>query len=172
VTGGRTKNARAPLSPLNYGNQAGAAQSTTARCRGESNDGKIFRGARRILEALRPRGDPAGLLAHRLAASYPDLEPYYDRADMISGVGQSRQSTGRKIEGGNILRSARRRELRARRCSSTTRPHFEEGARSSASPVLDARDHSSRRRTRGGRLSYCGSADAGWPIGATVVDFS
>jgi len=110
VTWRRNPNERSVrLQTLSYGNQAGggtvhygsvSCASTRTTSAPLAND--------RALWSVR---DPGRLFARRLALSYADLEPYYDRAEYELGVsGKAGNLQGRKVDGGNVFEAPRKRE--------------------------------------------------------------
>jgi len=111
VTWRPNSNARArPLSSMSYGNQAGGGtvHYGSLSWRMHADD---FRARSQTIERYGASAIPENSSLVDWPVSYAELEPYYDRAEYELGVsGKAGNVQGRKIEGGNVFESPRRRE--------------------------------------------------------------
>ncbi|MEA2990153.1 MAG: gluconate 2-dehydrogenase alpha chain [Alphaproteobacteria bacterium] len=111
VTWRPNANARAvPLATMSYGNQAGGGtvHYGSVSWRFHEDD---FRARSSTVERYGAAAIPADSSLTDWPLSYADLEPYYDRAEYELGVsGKAGNLQGRKIDGGNVFESPRRRE--------------------------------------------------------------
>jgi gluconate 2-dehydrogenase alpha chain len=112
VTWRPNANTRAvPLSPLNYGNQAGGGtvHYGAVSWRFHEDD---FRVRSATTERYGAAAVPDDCSVTDWPVSYAELEPYYDRAEYEIGVsGKAGNLQGRKIDGGNIFEAPRQREF-------------------------------------------------------------
>src|SRR5882672_11674311 len=111
VTWRPNANARAvPLGTMSYGNQAGGGtvHYGAVSWRFHEDD---FRARSSTIERYGASAIPADSSLIDWPLSYAELEPYYDRAEYDIGVsGKAGNLQGRKIEGGNVLESPRKRD--------------------------------------------------------------
>ena len=111
VTWRPNSNVRAtPLSPLNFGNQAGGGtvHYGAVSWRFHEDD---FRVRSKIIERYGQAAIPADSSLVDWPLSYADLEPYYDRAEYELGVsGKAGNLQGKKIDGGNVFEAPRKRD--------------------------------------------------------------
>src|ERR1700731_2903242 len=111
VTWRPNANTRAvPLSPLNYGNQAGGGtvHYGAVSWRFHEDD---FRARSQTIERYGAAAIPQDCSVIDWPLSYADLEPYYDRAEYELGVsGKAGNLQGRKIAGGNVFEAPRQRD--------------------------------------------------------------
>src|SRR5437870_4268115 len=111
VTWRPSANTRAvPLSPLNYGNQAGGGtvHYGAVSWRFHEDD---FRARSQTIERYGKGAIPEDSSLSDWPLAYADLEPHYDRAEYELGVsGKAGNLLGRKIDGGNPFEAPRRRE--------------------------------------------------------------
>ena len=99
-----------PLNSLNYGNQAGGGtvHYGTLSWRMHADD---FRVRTQTVERYGAAAIPEDSSLVDWPVSYADLEPFYDKAEYELGVsGKAGNLQGRKIDGGNVFESTRRRE--------------------------------------------------------------
>jgi gluconate 2-dehydrogenase alpha chain len=111
VTWRANTNVRAvPLTTMSYGNQAGGGtvHYGSVSWRFHEDD---FRVRTNTIERYGASAIPADSSLVDWPISYADLEPYYDRAEYELGVsGKAGNLQGRKIDGGNVFESARKRD--------------------------------------------------------------
>jgi gluconate 2-dehydrogenase alpha chain len=99
-----------PLSSMSYGNQAGGGTVHYGSLSWRMHDGD-FRARSQTIERYGASAIPENSSLVDWPLSYAELEPYYDRAEYELGVsGKAGNVQGKKIEGGNVFESARRRE--------------------------------------------------------------
>jgi gluconate 2-dehydrogenase alpha chain len=99
-----------PISIQNYGNQAGGGtvHYGTLSWRFHEDD---FRVRSNTIARYGASAVPADSSIADWPLTYADLEPFYDRAEYELGVsGKAGNLQGKKIEGGNVFESPRRRE--------------------------------------------------------------
>src|SRR5438477_2773178 len=99
-----------PLSPLNYGNQAGGGtvHYGAVSWRFHEDD---FRARSQTIERYGKDAVPQDCSIIDWPLGYAEVEPYYDRAEYELGVsGKAGNLQGRKIEGGNVFEAPRRRD--------------------------------------------------------------
>src|SRR5215813_11878145 len=111
VTWRPNANTRAvPLSPLNYGNQAGGGTVHYGAVSWRFHDDD-FRVRSATIERYGASAIPDDCSVTDWPLSYADLEPYYDRAEYELGVsGKAGNLRGQKIVGGNVFEAPRRRD--------------------------------------------------------------
>jgi gluconate 2-dehydrogenase alpha chain len=111
VTWRPNANARAnPLSTLSYGNQAGGGTVHYGAVSWRMHEGD-FRARSQTVERYGAAAIPQDSSLVDWPVSYPDLEPFYDKAEYELGVsGKAGNLQGNKIDGGNVFEAARRRE--------------------------------------------------------------
>src|SRR5579872_3612398 len=99
-----------PLSPLNYGNQAGGGtvHYGAVSWRFHEDD---FRARTATIERYGAAAIPDDSSLADWPLSYQDLEPFYDRAEYEIGVsGKAGNLKGQKVAGGNPFEAPRQRE--------------------------------------------------------------
>src|SRR5882672_2268802 len=104
-------NARAtPIGSMSYGNQAGGGTVHYGAVSWRLHEDD-FRARSQTIERYGASAIPADSSLIDWPLSYAELEPYYDRAEYDIGVsGKAGNLQGRKIEGGNVLESPRKRD--------------------------------------------------------------
>src|SRR5215472_15660335 len=98
------------LTTMSYGNQAGGGtvHYGSVSWRLHEDD---FRARSQTIERYGEKAIPADSSLTDWPLSYPELEPYYDRAEYELGVsGKAGNLQGKKIDGGNVFEAPRRRE--------------------------------------------------------------
>jgi gluconate 2-dehydrogenase alpha chain len=99
-----------PLGSLNYGNQAGGGTVHYGALSWRFHDDD-FRVRSNTIERYGASAIPEDSSVTDWPLSYADLEPFYDKAEYELGIsGKAGNLQGRKIEGGNVFESPRRRE--------------------------------------------------------------
>src|SRR3981189_844548 len=111
VTWRPNANTRAtPLAPLNYGNQAGGGTVHYGAVSWRFHDDD-FRVRSNTIARYGASAIPEDSSVIDWPLNYAELEPFYDRAEYELGVsGKAGNLQGRKIEGGNVLESPRKRD--------------------------------------------------------------
>jgi gluconate 2-dehydrogenase alpha chain len=99
-----------PLSPLNYGNQAGGGTVHYGAVSWRMHEDD-FRARSHTIERYGASAIPADSSLADWPLGYADLEPHYDRAEYELGVsGKAGNLAGKKIDGGNVFEAPRRRD--------------------------------------------------------------
>src|SRR5882757_1074962 len=111
VTWRPNPNAKARPTPnQNYGNQAGGGTVHYGALSWRFHEDD-FRARSQTIERYGAAAIPADSSLTDWPLGYADLEPFYDRAEYELGVsGKAGNLQGRKIDGGNVFESSRKRD--------------------------------------------------------------